>query len=48
MCGAGKIAAAVKETIVEFIKEVRQTDDAGARAVFEKVMHGRYATDIFE
>ncbi|KAI0767655.1 fatty acid hydroxylase [Fomes fomentarius] len=48
VCGSGKIAADVKETIVRYIKANRQTDDAAALAIFEKIMHGRYATDIFE
>ncbi|KAI0754463.1 bifunctional P-450/NADPH-P450 reductase [Daedaleopsis nitida] len=48
VCGAGRIAAGVKETIVGFIKENRQTDDADALAIFDKIMRGRYATDIFE
>lgn len=48
VCGAGRIAAGVKETIVAYIKENRQIDDAAALAIFDKIMQGRYATDIFE
>ncbi|KAI0770681.1 fatty acid hydroxylase [Fomes fomentarius] len=48
VCGSGKIAAGVKETIVRYIQADKQTDDATALAMFDKIMHGRYATDIFE
>ncbi|KAI0694744.1 fatty acid hydroxylase [Earliella scabrosa] len=48
VCGAGRIAAGVKEAIVRFIKEQKKTDEASALAHFEKIMNGRYATDIFE
>lgn len=48
MCGSSKVAAGVKQTIVDFIKEQKQTDDADALAIFDKIMQGRYATDIFE
>ena len=48
VCGAGRIAAGVKEAIIQFIKEQKKTDDASALAHFEKIMNGRYATDIFE
>ena len=33
---------------MQFIKEQTKTDDASALATFEKIMNGRYATDIFE
>ncbi|CDO72208.1 hypothetical protein BN946_scf184970.g60 [Trametes cinnabarina] len=48
VCGASKIASGVKQVLVEFFKETRNLDDEGALATFEKVMNGRYATDIFE
>ena len=48
VCGAGRIAAGVKQTIIEFLKEEENVDDAGANAMFDKIMNGRYATDIFE
>ena len=48
MCGSGKVSTGVKETILSLIKVRTQTDDAAALAIFDKVMKGRYATDIFE
>lgn len=48
VCGAGKIAAGVKQAIVEYIKEHKPTDETSAVAIFDKIMEGRYATDIFE
>ncbi|KAI0693861.1 bifunctional P-450/NADPH-P450 reductase [Cerioporus squamosus] len=48
VCGARKMSAGVKQAIVDYIKENKSTDEAGAVAVFDKIMEGRYATDIFE
>ena len=48
VCGSGKVSTGVKETILSLIKVRTQTDDAAASAIFDKVMKGRYATDIFE
>ncbi|RPD57416.1 bifunctional P-450/NADPH-P450 reductase [Lentinus tigrinus ALCF2SS1-7] len=48
VCGAGKIAAGVKQAIVDYIKQRKMTDEAAAVAVFDQLMEGRYATDIFE
>ncbi|KAM5540781.1 hypothetical protein V8D89_005425 [Ganoderma adspersum] len=48
VCGAGKIAAGVKQTIVTFIKQQNNVDDAGAVKIFDKIMNDRYATDIFD
>ena len=48
VCGSGKVSSGVKEIVLAFIKERTKTDDAGALATFERVMAGRYATDIFE
>ncbi|KAI0754469.1 fatty acid hydroxylase [Daedaleopsis nitida] len=45
VCGSSKIATAVKQTIVDFIKESKGVDDAAALG---EIMNGRYATDIFE
>ena len=42
------MSAGVKEAFVSIIKEKRQTDNAGAKAIFEQIMVGRYATDVFE
>ena len=33
--------------IVDFVKERRQVGEADALATFDKIMQGRYATDIF-
>ncbi|KAI0354817.1 fatty acid hydroxylase [Trametes cingulata] len=48
VCGASKVAAGVKQVLVEFIKETRNLDDEGALMTFDEIMSGRYATDIFE
>lgn len=48
MCGAGKIAAGVKQTFVTFLKEQNHLNDEDAVKLFDKIMNGRYATDIFE
>ncbi len=48
VCGAGKIAAGVKQTIVTFLKQQNNVDDAGAVKIFDKIMNDRYATDIFD
>ncbi|KAI0365331.1 fatty acid hydroxylase [Pilatotrama ljubarskyi] len=48
VCGASKVAAGVKQVLVEFNKETRHLDDEGALATFDEIMSGRYATDIFE
>ncbi|KAI1788871.1 hypothetical protein LXA43DRAFT_1096892 [Ganoderma leucocontextum] len=48
VCGAGRIAAGVKQTFVTFIKEQRGVDDEGATKVFNEMMKDRYATDIFD
>ena len=48
VCGAGKIAAGVKQSIVTFIKQQNNVDDAGAVKIFDKIMVDRYATDIFD
>ncbi|RPD56624.1 cytochrome P450 [Lentinus tigrinus ALCF2SS1-7] len=48
VCGAGKIAAGVKQAIVDYIKERKPTDEVQAVAIFDQIMEGRYATDIFE
>ena len=48
MCGSNKVSAGVKEAIVDFIKEYKLSEEAEAVAAFDKVMSGRYATDVFE
>ncbi|KAI0642932.1 bifunctional P-450/NADPH-P450 reductase [Trametes meyenii] len=48
VCGANKVAAGVKEVLVEIIRETRHLDDAAALTTFDEIMNGRYATDIFE
>ena len=34
--------------MVDYIKQRKATDEADAVAIFNKIMEGRYATDIFE
>ena len=48
VCGSNKVASAVKQTIVDFFQERTGSDEAGAREAFDKIMQGRYATDIFD
>ncbi|KAI0694739.1 bifunctional P-450/NADPH-P450 reductase [Earliella scabrosa] len=48
VCGSSKIAAGVKQTIIEVLKEGKDIDEAAALACFSELMNGRYATDIFE
>ncbi len=48
VCGAGRIAAGVKQTFVAFIKEREGVDEEGAVKIFSEMMKNRYATDIFE
>ncbi|KAH9891895.1 bifunctional P-450/NADPH-P450 reductase [Cubamyces lactineus] len=48
VCGSSKVSTGVKQVLVQFFKETRNLNDEEALATFEKVMNGRYATDIFE
>ncbi|KAH9932778.1 fatty acid hydroxylase [Epithele typhae] len=48
VCGVGKMSTGVKASMLTLVKERTKTDDAGAQAIFDKVLKGRYATDIFE
>ena len=48
VCGSGKIATAVKATLVKIVQEHRSVDDATATATFNKLIQGRFATDVFE
>lgn len=46
-CGSGKIAVAVKEKLIEIIKDGGKTAEEAVET-FERISKGRYATDIFE
>jgi cytochrome P450 / NADPH-cytochrome P450 reductase len=48
VCGSGKIATAIKETLVRIIEETRKVDSAAATASFNEMINGRFATDVFE
>ncbi|OCH86408.1 bifunctional P-450/NADPH-P450 reductase [Obba rivulosa] len=49
VCGASKIAAGVKETLIAIIKEGKpELDDSQAEDIFQEITSGRFATDIFE
>ncbi len=47
MCGAGRIAAGVKQAFVTFSKEQRGVVDEGATKVFIEIMADLDAKDIF-
>ncbi|KAI0085847.1 cytochrome P450 [Irpex rosettiformis] len=48
VCGSGRVAAGVKETLVKIIQDHRNVDLEAATAIFNDVIHGRFATDVFE
>ena len=48
VCGSGKIATAVKATLVKIVQEHRNVDVATATATFNELIQGRFATDVFE
>ncbi|EMD34546.1 hypothetical protein CERSUDRAFT_116692 [Gelatoporia subvermispora B] len=49
VCGASKVAAGVKESLIAIVKDSNQEiSDAEAAETFHKITSGRYATDIFE
>ncbi|KAF7316595.1 Fatty acid hydroxylase [Mycena chlorophos] len=47
-CGSASVAKGVKKTLVDIIKEVNSTDEEDASGKFEKIVKGRYTTDIFD
>ncbi|KAJ7622599.1 fatty acid hydroxylase [Mycena polygramma] len=47
-CGSASVAQAVKTTLVNIIMEERKVDLTEATGKFDKILKGRYATDIFE
>ncbi|KAI0329045.1 bifunctional P-450/NADPH-P450 reductase [Cubamyces sp. BRFM 1775] len=48
VCGSSKVSNGVKQVLVRFFKETKNLTDEEALATFDKVMNGRYTTDIFE
>ncbi|KAI0690214.1 cytochrome P450 [Cytidiella melzeri] len=48
VCGSGKMATAVKGTLIKILEENRQLDAASAKATFNEIINGRFATDVFE
>lgn len=47
-CGSANVAKGVKSTLVDIIKAEENVDEAEATEKFERIMKGRYATDIFD
>ena len=45
---AVNMASAVKEKLVEIIQAERQLEPAQAAEVFNSIIKGRFATDVFE
>ncbi|EKM50238.1 uncharacterized protein PHACADRAFT_153718 [Phanerochaete carnosa HHB-10118-sp] len=48
VCGAGRMAAAVKERLVKIVQAERNLEPAEAAETFNKIVKGRFATDVFE
>lgn len=48
VCGSGKVAHAIKDTLTAIIQEQRKVSADEAAAMFERATVGRFATDIFE
>ena len=48
VCGSSKVANGVKQALVRFFKETKKSSEEEALVTFDKVMNGRYATDVFE
>ncbi|KAJ7640087.1 fatty acid hydroxylase [Mycena polygramma] len=47
-CGSALVAKGIKSTLVDILMEGENVDATEAAKKFEKVLKGRYATDIFE
>ncbi|KAF8217433.1 fatty acid hydroxylase [Mycena galopus ATCC 62051] len=47
-CGSADVAKGIKAALVEIIMEQEKVDVVRATEKFEKIMKGRYATDIFD
>ncbi|KAJ6537331.1 fatty acid hydroxylase [Mycena sp. CBHHK59/15] len=47
-CGSANVAKGIKATLVDIIKTTENVDVDEATIKFEKIMKGRYATDIFD
>ncbi|KAF7294065.1 Fatty acid hydroxylase [Mycena kentingensis (nom. inval.)] len=47
-CGSASVARGVKKALVDIIMSLNATDEADATQKFEKIVKGRYATDIFD
>ncbi|KAH9948045.1 bifunctional P-450/NADPH-P450 reductase [Amylocystis lapponica] len=48
VCGSGKVAVGVKETLVAILKEHSGSSDAEATERFAQITKDRFATDVFE
>ncbi|KAJ7067224.1 fatty acid hydroxylase [Mycena amicta] len=47
-CGSAGVAKGIKKTLVDIIRVMNDTDETDAVGKFEKIVKGRYATDIFD
>ncbi|KAF8185259.1 cytochrome P450 [Mycena galopus ATCC 62051] len=47
-CGSSAVAKGIKGSLVEIIKEIDGANTTEAAAKFERILKGRYATDIFD
>ena len=48
VCGSSRMASAVKEKLVEIIQAEKQLELVQATEIFNTVIKGRFATDVFE
>nr|BAL05197.1 cytochrome P450 [Phanerodontia chrysosporium] len=48
VCGSGRMATAVKQRLVEIIAAQLNVDSEQATDTFNKIIKGRFATDVFE
>ncbi|KAI0075367.1 bifunctional P-450/NADPH-P450 reductase [Panus rudis PR-1116 ss-1] len=48
LCGSRGVATSVKEKLTMIIADLKQVDDESATKMFEEIMNGRFATDVFE
>ncbi|KAF7367846.1 Fatty acid hydroxylase [Mycena sanguinolenta] len=47
-CGSANVAKGIKASLVEIIKQADSTNTEDATVKFERILKGRYATDIFD
>ncbi|KAJ7234012.1 cytochrome P450 [Mycena haematopus] len=47
-CGSGIVAKGIKASLIEIIKQANTANTEDATAKFERILKGRYVTDIFD